>query len=87
MLPWPANLFAQPHLNAAAPLLASSGKKKTDDHLCGCGCTIPHRNAVSRVVEEEQYGQRTRRIVWYMSLSCRNKAMGLSTAKHQATRL
>lgn len=80
-LPWPRFLFHDYTVQANSTL-ATSGKKLTDDHLCGCGCKQLHRNAVSRVVEEEESGIRSRRIVWYLSLTCRNKAMGLSQARH-----
>ena len=87
-LSWPANLFSLPYLNVAtasstAPLLGQR-KTQTDDHICECGCKQRHNHSVSRVIEEEQYGMRTRRVVWYSSLKCRNKDMGIGgDVRHQ----
>lgn len=69
-LDWPSDLFASVQEPKFTP-------KKVDTSKCGCGCGVAHRNAVSRVVEETLYGVRSRRIVWYLSLNCRNRHMGL----------
>jgi len=67
MLDWPATLYGD--------------KPKTDEHKCAYStCGKPHKNAVSRVVQQDgPYGY-NRRIAWYCSQLCRNRHAGLVAA-------
>jgi hypothetical protein len=81
-LNWPASLFSLPYLNvattsSAAPLLADARKKSTSDHLCACDCKLPHRYAVSRVIERDGPFGYNRSVAWYRNLDHRNKHAGL----------
>lgn len=76
-LPWPANLFSLPYLaaNSTAPLFAGASKKSLGDDKCRCG--QPHHHAVSRVVTNDTPFGYNRSVVWYCSMNCRNRDMGL----------
>jgi hypothetical protein len=81
-LNWPKHLFAT--ASSTAPLL---GKKVTPlDAQCACGCKQLHKNAVSRVIEEDSPWGYSRRIAWYCSISHRNKHMGISQPMHYGKR-
>jgi hypothetical protein len=77
-LSWPSDLFAA--ANSTAPLLGR--KTLPADMLCACGCRLPHKNAVSRVIEEDGPFGYNRRIAWYANIRCRNAHMGISQAIH-----
>jgi hypothetical protein len=76
-LNWPATLFSLPYLNEAsnttAPLFAGAGKKTLGDHLCACGCKLPHKTAVSGL--EGNHGHR--RVLWFATMRCKSKYLGL----------
>jgi hypothetical protein len=78
-LNWPASLFSLPYLNVAttSSAAADASKKSTSDHLCACGCKLPHRYAVSRVIERDGPFGYDRSVVWYRNLDHRNKHAGL----------
>lgn len=76
-LNWPLQLFHDYTVAVNGTGSLSVGTKQIDDHLCKCGCRKPHHHAVSRVVEETQYGVNTRYVAWYASMDCRNRHMGL----------
>ena len=81
-LPWDKALFAT--ASSTAPLLGR--KTLPADMLCACGCKSPHKNAVSRVIEEDSPYGYNRRIVWYTSIRCRNAHMGISSPAHYGQR-
>jgi hypothetical protein len=72
-LNWPARLYAQPYstANSTAPLLRS-GKSRTDDHLCACGCGKMHHLAISGLEGE----QGARRVLWFATMSCKSRYLG-----------
>lgn len=68
ILDWPTDLYAA--RDTTAPLFAPKAKT---DHLCPCGCGVPHKHAVSRAVKEGGHN----RIFWYPNMRCRNKHAGV----------
>jgi hypothetical protein len=54
------------------PDLFATKDGAADGRLCACGCGKRHNNMVSRVVE----GRSGERILWYRTMSCRNKHQG-----------
>jgi hypothetical protein len=61
-LNWPGDAFAEANVAAisTAPLL-KRGKIRTAEHLCRCGCKLPHNHAVSRLTGDHG----SRRVLWY----------------------
>lgn len=58
---------------------AQSAPLKTQrlEYRCACGCGQPHRNNVSRVVEESSSFGTARHVLWYVTAEHKNKHMGL----------
>lgn len=69
-LDWPADLFARAH--AAAPLTAAA-KRKNSDTNCACGCNQRHNRAVSWLEDDDG----ARHVLWFRSIACMNKHMGV----------
>jgi hypothetical protein len=68
LYPWgdpPADPFAIINMNAVSSTpLADFGKRRTDDHLCRCGCKLPHNHAVSRLITVHE----DRHVLWYRNV-------------------
>jgi hypothetical protein len=57
------------------PDLFATKDGAADGRLCACGCGKRHNNTVSRVVK----GRSGEKILWYRTMSCRNKHKGVSS--------
>lgn len=69
-LPWPHNLFA---MGQPLQQQLTTRRRLNDSELCTCGCKQRHNHAVSKVITEEDRHGPTRRVVWFVSMRCRNK--------------
>jgi hypothetical protein len=67
--------FAHANMTAAGTGIAHGhGAARTGDHLCKCGCGLPHNFSVSRLIGED--GGRV--VLWYRHMDHRNRDAGLS---------
>jgi hypothetical protein len=70
---WTLDPFAHANLTAAgAGVARGHGAARTGDHLCQCGCGLPHNFSVSRLVDEDG----ARRVFWYRHIDHRNRHVG-----------
>jgi hypothetical protein len=67
---WPGDPFAIANTKTinTAPL-PGHGKRRTDDHLCRCGCKLPHNHAVSRLITVHE----DRHVLWYRNVDHLNR--------------
>jgi hypothetical protein len=71
-LDWPPDLFAEAHaVRFTAP--GVSLKQRSNENICACGCNQRHNRAVSRL--EDKGGDR--RVVWFRTIGCKNKYLGI----------
>jgi len=69
-LDWPSDVFADVNMAAASTApLSRMGKPQTGDHLCRCGCKLPHNYSVSRLTGDHE----NRRVLWYRHVDHRNR--------------
>ena len=69
-LDWPADLFARAHAVATPPATA---KRRGSGTKCACGCNQRHNRAVSWLEDDDG----VRQVVWFRSVACMNKHMGV----------
>jgi len=69
-LDWPSDPFTAVNIKtiSTGPLL-QLGKRHTDDHLCRCGCKLPHNHAVSRLITVHE----DRHVLWYRNVDHLNR--------------
>lgn len=67
---WPSDPFASANTRAiGTAALLRDGKRRIDDHLCQCGCGLPHNHAVSRLITIDE----DRHVLWYRNLDHLNR--------------
>ena len=69
-LNWPSDVFAEANMAASrAAALKERDNVRVAEHLCRCGCKLPHNNAVPRLFLD----QGDRQILWYRNADHRNR--------------
>jgi hypothetical protein len=67
---WPIDPFAIANMRTISTAsLLRYDRRRTDDHLCRCGCKLPHNHAVSRLITTNE----NRVVLWYRNVDHLNR--------------